>query len=95
MPFALGFDQNLIEPVLLVYLEVIEIKSNLLKINTMEKLCNCYAQSENQIKQEIYIPPEITVLGVATIKSSAPMWSLFPSPDWFCAEAREMGTSAV
>ena len=56
---------------LLVYLEVIEIKSNLLKINTMEKLCNCYAQSENQIKQGKYVPPEITVLEITLEKGFA------------------------
>jgi len=81
LPFALGFDQNLIEPVLLVYLEVIEIKSNLLKINTMEKLCNCYAQSENQIKQEIYVPPEITVLEITLEKGFATS-SASGTEDW-------------
>jgi hypothetical protein len=30
----------------------------------MYKLINSYAQSENQIKQEIYISPEITVLDI-------------------------------
>ena len=81
MPFALGFDQNLIEPVLLVYLEVIEIKSNLLKINTMEKLCNCYAQSENQIKQGKYVPPEITVLEITLEKGFATS-SASGTEDW-------------
>jgi hypothetical protein len=81
LPFALGFDQNLIEPVLLVYLEVIEIKSNLLKINTMEKLCNCYAQSENQIKQGKYVPPEITVLEITLEKGFATS-SASGTEDW-------------
>jgi len=37
----------------------------------MYKLINSYAQSENQIKQEIYISPEITVLELTLEKGFA------------------------
>lgn len=47
----------------------------------MEKLCNCYAQSENQIKQEIYIPPEITVLEITLEKGFATS-SASSTEDW-------------
>ena len=47
----------------------------------MEKLCNCYAQSENQIKQEIYFPPEITVLEITLEKGFAAS-SASDTEDW-------------
>jgi len=47
----------------------------------MEKLCNCYAQSENQIKQEIYISPEITVLEITLEKGFATS-SASGTEDW-------------
>jgi len=37
----------------------------------MYKLINSYAQSENQIKQGKYVPPEITVLEITLEKGFA------------------------
>ncbi len=47
----------------------------------MYKLINSYAQSENQIKQEIYFPPEITVMEISLEKGFASS-SAAGSEDW-------------
>ena len=47
----------------------------------MYKLTNSYAQPENQIKQEIYIPPVITVLEITLEKGFAAS-SASDTEDW-------------
>ncbi len=47
----------------------------------MYKLINSYAQSENQIKQEIYFPPEITVMEMSLEKGFATS-SASGTEDW-------------
>lgn len=47
----------------------------------MYKLINSYAQSENQIKQGKYVPPEITVLEITLEKGFATS-SASGTEDW-------------
>ena len=50
----------------------------------MYKLINSYAQSENQIKQGKYVPPEITVLEINLEKgfAASSMTSDWGSLNW-------------
>ena len=47
----------------------------------MYKLINSYAQSENQIKQGKYVPPEITVLEI-TLEKGFAISSASGTEDW-------------